>query len=149
MQKSKIDRFIQKYNLGVNVNSVKWKSNGDSLSTAFITSDKSLMGNVTVDNVNFENSEVGIYTTDQLQKLLNVLDEKVELSIKKAGDKPITLNVNNGNVSFDYSLSDLSVIPDPPALKRVPNFTTKIKMDSKFVSCFRHRGKHHSTRCGV
>ena len=136
MQKSKIDRFIQKYNLGGNVNSVKWKSNGDSLSTAFITSDKSLMGNVTVDNVNFENSEVGIYTTDQLQKLLNVLDEKVELSIKKAGDKPITLNVNNGNVSFDYSLSDLSVIPDPPALKRVPNFTTKIKMDSKFIDTF-------------
>ena len=56
MQKSKLDKFIQKYNLGGNVNSVKWKSDGDSLSTAFITSDKSLMGNVKVDNVNFESS---------------------------------------------------------------------------------------------
>ena len=41
MQKSKLDKFIQKYNLGGNVNSVKWKSSGDSISTAFVTPDKS------------------------------------------------------------------------------------------------------------
>ena len=34
MQKSKLDKFISKYNLGGNVNSVKWKSSGDSLSTS-------------------------------------------------------------------------------------------------------------------
>ena len=44
MQKSKLDRFIQKYNLGGNVNSVKWKSDGSSLSTSFVTPDKSLLG---------------------------------------------------------------------------------------------------------
>ena len=33
MQKDKINRFIQKYNLGGNVNSVKWKSNDDSVET--------------------------------------------------------------------------------------------------------------------
>ena len=31
MQKSKLDKFISKYNLGGNVNSVKWKSSGDSI----------------------------------------------------------------------------------------------------------------------
>ena len=50
MQKSKLDRFIQKYNLGGNVNSVKWKSNGTGLSTSFVTPDKSLLGNVKVDS---------------------------------------------------------------------------------------------------
>ena len=44
MQKSKLDKFISKYNLGGNVNSVKWKSSGDSLSTSFVTPDKSLLG---------------------------------------------------------------------------------------------------------
>ena len=43
MQKSKLDRFIQKYNLGGNVNSVKWKSTTDTLSTTFVTPDKSLL----------------------------------------------------------------------------------------------------------
>ena len=35
MQKSKLDKFISKYNLGGNVNSVKWKASGDSISTSF------------------------------------------------------------------------------------------------------------------
>ena len=51
MQKSKLDKFIQKYNLGGNVNSVKWKSSGDSISTSFVTPDKSLLGSVKVDKL--------------------------------------------------------------------------------------------------
>ena len=57
MQKSKLDKFISKYNLGGNVNSVKWKSNGDTLSTSFVTPDKSLLGSVTVDKFDFDTSE--------------------------------------------------------------------------------------------
>ena len=33
-------------------------------------------------------------------------------------------------------LSDLSVISDPPAMKRLPEFGTKIKLDSNFISTF-------------
>ena len=79
MQKSKLDRFIQKYNLGGNVNSVKWKSNGSSLSTSFVTPDKSLLGNVKVDKFSFDNAELGIYQTDQLKSLIGVLDDDITL----------------------------------------------------------------------
>ena len=58
MQKSKLDKFIQKYNLGGNVNSVKWKSNGTKLSTSFVTPDKSLLGNVKVDKFPFDDAEL-------------------------------------------------------------------------------------------
>ena len=136
MQKSKLNKFIQKYNLCGNVNSVKWKSNGSSLSTSFITPDKSLLGSVVADNVSFENSEMGVYQTDQLQKLLNVLDNEVDLSLTKSGDRAVSLKVKNGSVSVDYVLSDLSVIQDPPALKRLPDFQTKVKLDTQFIDTF-------------
>jgi len=136
MQKSKLDKFIQKYNLGGNVNSVKWSSDGNSLKTSFITPDKSLLGTVVADNISFENADLGVYQTDQLQKLLGVLGDDVVMNITKAGDKSISLNVKNGSVSIDYNLSDLSVIPDPPSLKRLPDFGTKIKMDSNFINAF-------------
>ena len=64
MNKTKLDRFIQKYSLNGNVNSVKWTSKDDTLSTSFVTTDKSLMGNVKVDNVQFEDGDVGIFTTE-------------------------------------------------------------------------------------
>ena len=136
MQKSKLDRFIQKYNLGGYVNSVKCKSNGDTLTTSFVTPDKSLLGNVTVDKFSFDNAELGIYQTDQLKSLIGVLGDDVSLDLSKFGDKAVSLNVKNGAISIDYVLSDLTVIPEPPALKRLPNFETKIKLDSSFIDTF-------------
>ena len=102
MQKSKLDKFIQKYNLGGNVNSVKWKSNGDSLTTSFVTPDKSLLGSVKVDKFPFEDAEIGVYQTDQLKSLINVLGDDVSLDLTKFGDKAVSLKVKNGPVSVDY-----------------------------------------------
>ncbi len=136
MQKSKLDRFISKYNLGGNVNSVKWKSNGSILSTSFVTPDKSLLGNVKVDKFSFDSAELGIYQTDQLKSLIGVLGDDISLDLTSAGDRAVSLNVKNGAISIDYVLSDLSVIPDPPALKRLPEFGTQIKLDTKFINTF-------------
>ena len=136
MQKIKLNKFIQKYNLGGNVNSVKWTSKDNKLSTTFVTPDKSLMGEVSVDNFKFDEGYVGIYTTDQLEKLLNVLSGDITLDVSRSGDKAYSLKIKDGAVSIDYTLSDLSVIPDPPTLKRVPDFETNIKVDSNFIETF-------------
>ena len=136
MQKSKLDKFIQKYNLGGNVNSVKWKSSGDSISTSFVTPDKSLLGNVKVDKFSFDNAELGVYQTDVLQKLLGVLGDDISLDLSKFDEKAVSLKVKNGPVSVDYVLSDLSVIAEPPALKKLPEFGTSIKLDTKFIDTF-------------
>ena len=136
MQKTKLNRFIQKYNLNGNVNSVKWTAGEDTLSTTFVTSDKSLMGKVKVGNFQFDGGKLGVYTTDQLVKLLGVLGEDVTMDVTRFGDKAVSLKVKNGSVSVDYTLSDLSVIPDPPQLKQLPEFQTQIKVDSNFIDTF-------------
>jgi hypothetical protein len=136
MEKNKIERFITKYSLAGNANSVKWESVNNRLATAFVTEDKSLLGQVTVDNFNFEDCELGIYATDQLQKLLSVLSDNVNISLNKFGDKPVSLGIKNDSVAVDFVLSDLSVIPEPPKMKKIPEFETKIKIDTAFISAF-------------
>jgi len=138
MEKTKLNKFIQKYNLGGNVNSVKWKSQNDKLSTTFVTADKSLLGTVKVDKFQFEDAELGVYQTDLLKNLLGVVDNEVSLSLSKFGDKAVSLKIKNsgGGESVDYVLSDLMVIQDPPPLKRLPKFNTQIKLDSKFIETF-------------
>ena len=83
MQKVKIDRFINKYSLNGVINTVRWKIKDNTLTTAFVTDDKGLMGSVSVDNVQVEDGLMGVYTTDQLQKLLNVVSDDVDISIVK------------------------------------------------------------------
>jgi len=65
-----------------------------------------------------------------------VLGDDVSLDLTKFGDKAVSLKVKNGPVSVDYVLSDLSVISDPPQMKRLPEFGTQIKLDRSFIDTF-------------
>ena len=140
MQKSKLIKFIEKYNLNGNVNSVKVVSKDNVLSTSFVTDDKSLMGNVKLSNYSFENCQLGVYQTDQLQKLLTVVGDDIDLDLVKIDNKAISLKIKDDLVSVDYQLSDLSVIGTPPTLQRIPEFQTKIKINKHFIDTF-IRGK--------
>jgi len=46
MNKSQLTNFITKYTLGGEIKSTKWTSDGASLSTRFISGDKSVVGKV-------------------------------------------------------------------------------------------------------
>ena len=136
MNKNKVSRFIDKYYLSGNVASVVLTSKGDTLSTRFITGDKSLLGELSMNSWNFEDVELGVYNTEQLIKLLDVLSDDVEMKLTRAGDKAISLEVTDGVASVNYMLSDLSVINQPPKLKKIPEFHVKVKVDSKFIQKF-------------
>ena len=138
MHKQKLVRFINKYYLSGTVNSVILKSKAGKLSARFISSDKTLLGELEMDKWPFEDAEVGVYSTDQFIKLLGVLDEDVNVSINKAGDKSISLKVTDSTSAVNYMLSDTSIISKPSPMKRIPNFELKIDMTpsvmNKFIS---------------
>ena len=136
MNKYKLTRFIDKYHLGGNVNAVVINSKGDSLSTRFITGDKALLGELKMNNWTFEDSELGVYDTEQLSRLLGVLDDDVTLNLTQAGDKAIAVEISDALSKVNFMLSDKSVINQPPALKQLPEFQVSIKVDSNFIQRF-------------
>ena len=69
MNKYVLTRFISKYNLNGNVSSVVINSKNSTLSTRFITGDKSLLGELKLDNWTFEDANLGVYDTEQFSKL--------------------------------------------------------------------------------
>ena len=95
MQKHKLDRFIQKYNLNGNAEQVRWSFKNGKLSTSFITEDQSLLGTVIVDKVPFDDTELGIYDTAQLSRLLSVLDDKIDMDVVSIDSKPLSLSIKN------------------------------------------------------
>lgn len=136
MDKYKLSRFIDKYHLNGNVNSVVVDSSKDILRTRFITGDKSLLGELQMNNWTFDNVELGVYDTEQFSKLLSVLDDNVSIKLKKAGDKVISLELSDSYSTVNFMLSDKSVINQPPELKKLPEFQVKVKVDSKFITRF-------------
>ena len=127
MNKSKLVSFINKYYLNGTVNSVVLNSNSNTkqLSTRFISGDKNLLGEVTMEDWDFETSEIGVYSTDQFIKLLGVLDEDIRVHLTKAGDKAISLRVTDSNSAVNYMLSDTTIINAPPQMKQVLKSTSQ------------------------
>ncbi len=136
MDKYKLTRFIDKYHLGGNVNAVVINSKGDTLSTRFITGDKALLGELEMNSWNFQDSELGVYDTEQLSRLLGVLDDDVSLNLTQSGDKAIALEISDQYSKVNFMLSDKSVINQPPPLKGIPEFQVSIKVDSNFIQRF-------------
>ena len=136
MDKYKLTRFIDKYHLGGNVNAVVINSKGDTLSTRFITGDKALLGELEMNSWNFQDVELGVYDTEQLSRLLGVLDDDVTLNLTQSGDKAIALEISDQYSTVNFMLSDKSVINQPPPLKGIPEFQLKIKVDTNFITRF-------------
>ena len=136
MNKHSLNRFIDKYYLGGNCSSVVIKSDGDNLSTRFITGDKNLLGELNMTGWSFDEADLGVYNTEQLVKLLSVLSENITMNLTKAGDKAVSLKISDSKSDVNYMLSDLSVISSPPNLKSIPEFEVKIKVDKSFMTKF-------------
>ena len=136
MEKQSLNRFVSKYNLAGLVESVKWESKDGSLTTSFISDDKSVLGTVTMNEFNDSDSEFGVYDTTKLTKILSVLGNDVDFSISDIDGKPVSLKFNDSSTSVNYMLADLSVIPNVPDLKQLPNFNVKIDLDETFINKF-------------
>ena len=136
MNKKRIVRFIDKYYLSGTVNSVILNSELDKLTTRFISGDKTLLGELVMDKSQMEDCEIGVYNTEQLTKLLSVLDDDINVSVNKAGGKSISLKVSDAHSTINYMLSDVSVINKPPQLKQIPEFHLEIDVTPQFISKF-------------
>ena len=136
MEKQQLNRFISKYNLAGLVESVKWESKDGSLTTSFISDDKSVLGSVTMKDFEGDNADFGVYDTTKLSKMLSVLGNDVDFSISDIDGKSVSLKFKDKSTSVNYMLADLSVIPNVPDLKQLPNFNSEIKLDSNFISTF-------------
>lgn len=137
MNKQKLVKFIDKYSLGGLVNSAILSFKDNTLNTRFTSGDKSLLGILSMDKWDFEDGEFGVYNTEQLVKLLSVLDDDVTMTVSKAGDKAVSIQMSDSVSKVNYMLTDTSVISRPPVPESLPqNFELKININQQFISKF-------------
>lgn len=136
MNKAKLTRFIQKYSLGGLVESVAWKAGDNKLVTRFISDDKTVLGEIQLDNFAFTSPDLGVYTTSTLSKLLSVVGEDIELEAQEIESKAVNLFVKSENIKVQFQLADLAVIPNVPDLKKLPEFDIDINFDGAFIDKF-------------
>lgn len=136
MEKQSLNKFIQKYNLSGIVESVRWDVSDNSLHTTFISGDKCLLGMVTASDIEFPTGQYGIYDTAKLLKILGVLDADFDVSTDQKSGGVESIHFKGSSISANYMVSDLSIIPDVPEMKMIPEFDVEIYLDGSFIDSF-------------
>lgn len=135
MEKTKLNRFISKYFLNGNVESVAWKSNGN-LSVNFVDDSKSLIGEVVYEKAGYPEAEFGVNQTSKLKSLLGVLSENINVEVVEKDKICTTMKITDNNVDVSYMLSDMTIIPQVPVLKTLPEWDLTVNLDEKFIDNF-------------
>jgi hypothetical protein len=138
MKKSILDRFISKYNLSGVANAVILKSDGKSLSTTFISDDKSVVGEVSTTELQMDTGAYAVYDTPQLRSMLAVLDEDITVKVNTLNGKNTSLSFSdNSGIKTNFVLASEDNIPKAPAAKKaMPNFEVVANFDKLFVERF-------------
>jgi len=136
MQKSILERFIAKYNLGGAAESVIWTTDKKLLKTRFISDDKNVLGIVSTTDAGFEKGEYAIFDTATLRGELGVLDDDIQVTVNKKNDSAKSLGLRDAATKVTFVLAEPSVIPAVPDVKALPEFAIEVTLDNKFMNTF-------------
>jgi len=136
MKKTKLTKFINKYYLNGQVNSVILGSKDNVLITKFTTEDRTLLGELSMNSWDAENAILGVFNTEHLIKLLGVLSDDIQLDLQKNGNQITALKLSDDYATVNFMLADISIFSELPKIKYTPEFQIKIEIDTKFISTF-------------
>lgn len=134
--KSRLLNFIDKYHLGGSVDSVVLKVESNAISTRFITDDRLVMGDASMQSFELGDVTLPIYETSKLLKMMKVLGDDITIDIESKADTAVAMKMKDSDTRVNYVLSREDVIAPTPELKRLPNFEVSIVLSDKFIDKF-------------
>jgi hypothetical protein len=135
IQKRILSNFISKYHLNGLIEKVQWNSD-DNVKTGFINDSQTLLGYVTLKDVDFPKGKLGIFNTGTLTKMLNILDGELLIDITKTNGIPAKLNLEDTNYSISCNLADPSIIKSLPLQSTPPTPASKFDITQEFINRF-------------
>lgn len=132
--KSDLQKIISKYNLNGLIDSVKWVTNNKSLKIRFNAPTKEMIGEVYCNNFDLEDSEIAIYNTQQLEKLLQITTNNLNLHLSKNNKIYDKLTIEDANYTLNYSLAELRLIQDVGVINDEGDFIVKSILDADSIS---------------
>jgi len=135
IQKRVLSNFISKYHLNGLIEKVQWSSD-NGIKMGFVNNSKTLLGFVTLKDIDFPSGKLGIFDTGKLNKMLNILDGELLIDVKKTNGIPAKLNMEDTNYSISCNLADPSVIPSLPQPTIPPTPASKFDITQEFINRF-------------
>jgi hypothetical protein len=134
INKNELQSTISKYYLNGLVESVKWTTENNALEIDFQSPNKDMIGRVKHSNFPLENSEIAVYDTSKLNKLLGITSGEVVLELEKTQAVYTKLIISDLNYTLNFSLTDLLMIQDVGNVTDPDNYEIIGELGSEEIS---------------
>ncbi len=111
MNKSTFTSLVNKYYLKGEIQTVKFSISSNELNIKFQTPTKEMLGDLTFQNFPLEDSDFVIYDTEQLLRLVNIINSDLNFTLIKTHTVPTRLELNDDTFKLSYFLSDIMLAP--------------------------------------
>lgn len=133
MNKDKFLNILYKYNLDKLIDKARWKIENQTLFINFLSPSKTLVGFLETP-FPYADNKLGIYFTNQLISLINILNGELDISFAKN-----KICIKDNSYSISYSLADINLIEqlanvkEPDRLISVIDLTQEKDFIKKFI----------------
>jgi hypothetical protein len=137
IDKRKLVDSIEKYYLNGLTEAVKFNIKNNVLVIPFSTTNRDVVGEVTLP-IELPNAEFGIFETTPLLKLLNILDTNIDIQYHEKFGIVEKLLIEDNQYKMMFSTSDTSLIPRTPKAIDVDyqmTYTMEPDFVTRFVEC--------------
>jgi len=136
MKKDQLTKFIEKYHLGGNVESVKLEIKEKKLKAKFQTEDKTLLGVALLENFDMEDAEIGIFETSEFIKILGAMESEIKMELNVVNERIASIKLTDKQLKTTYVVTDPELIPKASTLKKLPDFDVEMPITEDFVTNF-------------
>ena len=116
------------------IDAVKWSTQDKQLTIKFNAPTRDMIGEVTHASFDLEDSEIAIYNTSQLDKLLAITSGDLNLQLEKTGRIFSKLVIEDVSYKLNYSLSDLLLIQEPGKVNNPNDYIIESTLESDAIS---------------
>ena len=134
INKVELQSVINKYYLNGLIEGVKWDIKDNNLNVKFTAPTREMIGEISHDNFNLENSSFGISNTSQLLKLINITAGEVMLSFVKNNKIFTKLIIADQQFTVNYSLADILTIPKTGAYNGSQEFDIEANLEPEVIT---------------
>ena len=133
INKQRLQSIISKYHLNGLTQSVKWDTKEGKLDICFVSDNKDLAGDVKVESSPVEDSELAIFDTSQLNKLISVTNGDLLLTLEKNHKVYSKLYIEDSSFNVAYNLADSLLIPKRGNINFPENYDVIINLNTEVV----------------
>jgi hypothetical protein len=136
MDKSQLQSIIQKYHINGLVEQVLWNIADKEINIHFMTSARDVIGHLIQKNIDLPDSEIAIYSTSQLLKLLNILNKDIILDLEQTNSVYTKLRIQDQEYNLYFTLANPMIIENVGKVNEPQEYDVILPLSSEQMFSF-------------